>query len=117
MLPAATLVILPSHLPVIAEVVAPSPEERAWVAAVLAAVGDGGDGLPSGEMAYTAMIGRARAVFWPPMTGHWHTARPVTGEDRRVTIVPPQSSWPAPGLWRSPARRSASLIAVRIAGL
>lgn len=53
----------PSQLPVIAEVFAPSDEERAWAEEVLAAVGDGGVAtLSNGEMADPAMIGRAKAI-------------------------------------------------------
>lgn len=55
--------IHPSQLPVIAEVFAPSAEERAWAEEVLAAVGDGGVAtLSNGEMADPAMIGRAKAI-------------------------------------------------------
>jgi citrate lyase subunit beta/citryl-CoA lyase len=53
----------PSQLPVIAEVFAPSAEERAWAEEGRAAVRDGGVAtLSNGEMADPAMIGRAKAI-------------------------------------------------------
>lgn len=56
--------IHPSQLPVIAEVFAPSAEERRWAEEVLAAAGEGGvTTLANGEMADPAMLGRAKAIL------------------------------------------------------
>ena len=56
--------IHPTQLPVIAEVFAPSEEDRAWAAEVLAATSGGGvTTLSSGEMVDPAMIGRAKAIL------------------------------------------------------
>lgn len=56
--------IHPSQLPVIAEVFAPSDQERAWAAEVLAATRNGGVAtLANGEMADPAMVGRAKAIL------------------------------------------------------
>jgi citrate lyase subunit beta/citryl-CoA lyase len=52
----------PAQLPVIAEVFAPSEEERRWAADVLAAGAGGVSTLASGEMVDPAMVGRARAI-------------------------------------------------------
>lgn len=55
--------IHPIQLPVIAEVFAPTAEERRWAAEVLAAGANGVSTLASGEMVDPAMMGRARAIL------------------------------------------------------
>lgn len=56
--------IHPSQLPVIAEVFAPSAEERRWAEEVLSAVGNGGvTTLANGEMVDPAMVGRAKTIL------------------------------------------------------
>lgn len=56
--------IHPTQLPVIAEVFAPSEEDRAWAEEVLAATTQGGvTTLSNGDMVDAAMVGRARAIL------------------------------------------------------
>ena len=56
--------IHPTQLPVIAEVFAPSEEDRAWAEEVLAATTDGGvTTLSNGDMVDSAMLGRAKAIL------------------------------------------------------
>ncbi|GAB1513485.1 HpcH/HpaI aldolase/citrate lyase family protein [Actinophytocola sp. KF-1] len=56
--------IHPAQLPVIAEVFAPSEQDRTWAEEVLAATAEGGvTTLSNGEMVDPAMIGRAKAIL------------------------------------------------------